>query len=1171
MSQNPQRTENRPRTGSSNFHGKSYWATTCLAAVAVLAIGASLAWAGPADELAAQGKYDDAAAAHRKAITNAVAAGKDVGALRVGFAKFLQDWIARTPEMPPEKSRSLQKERLSHLQEALRENSSNKDARALMSDAHWQAAVLLRSWEPLLASVTEQIRLDPNNATAHFRAAMAHSALSTDQPRHVTGAIEAYQKATELAPRDIEFHLQWAQFLLQRGKAQDAGMVFAMALKRNPASAHLLAVQARFLLATDPATATKLLAQAENAANQTLNGYLAIGQFHLVTATGKPSAPDKAATALLRARELAPKDPRPYLWLARVERQRGRLEPGIAALREGLRVAEAGVKNPVGLSFEQRLQLRSALVDLHARLAGSLLDKWAAEPKNREKALADAKVSVDRLAALAPRHPMAAKMRGRYALAGGNAIEAEKLLRLAYDASPVFDRETAALLVRIYVAQNQPGEAETILAQIHKAVPDAGDVLLDMAQLQMQLRRPQKAREYLELAARRALTDKGKVRIGFLQRTVARAMGESVAKFIVPEKITSEAIQPIILEARQLASAGQTKQAGELYAAVLNQHPANEPLISELVELYRQAGEVEQAKAVVATGLKHVPASDRLKALQAVLNAANADERDQVLLAYIQKHETGVQRELRTATVHRGRGDRDAYRKHLRKALEIDPASTAAVEALFTDYLAARQYEQAAGLLGKARDANLDGAGGALYRARLSLAERKWDDAVRLLQGILAQRKRFSAGHVLLAQAFMGKNELHTARWHLMSAARQNPMNTAALVGLARIADIQMSRKDFVAATDTLQQARQLSPRSIGILLRLAEVYTRSENFKALDALVAEGRTFGQKDPAWWSLEARVYGARGQKENAADALANAYALAPTATTLLRYLSALTAAKRYDRVETVAAAAKDLSPTAAPRVKAMVAASRVAAGKKDEGIRTFGEAFALCVNIEAIEVAAQLRQAVGKAKCTELLTGWAKADANWAAQMALGHEHFSAGKLPEARAMMTKALPKTTGKARHLLALNLGTLLGALGEYSEAEKSYRDALAIDPNSAQALNNLAYLLADKLGRGADALPLARKAAGLTPEPNIMDTLGWAYFHAGKLAEAKRVLSEAIRLGPNTPIHYHLGRVLEKQGHKQDALRQYQAGKLRLADKPGNKYFKLCEERIQALQGP
>src|SRR4029077_8248962 len=54
---------------------------------------------------------------------------------------------------------------------------------------------------------------------------------------------------------------------------------------------------------------------------------------------------------------------------------------------------------------------------------------------------------------------------------------------------------------------------------------------------------------------------------------------------------------------------------------------------------------------------------------------------------------------------------------------------------------------------------------------------------------------------------------------------------------------------------------------------------------------------------------------------------------------------------------------------------------------------------------------------------------------------------------------------------------------------------------------------------------------------------DTLGWIKFQAGDLAEAEKIIGSAWGLCEYTAIGDHLGQIYEKQGRKEDAIRQYE----------------------------
>ncbi len=82
--------------------------------------------------------------------------------------------------------------------------------------------------------------------------------------------------------------------------------------------------------------------------------------------------------------------------------------------------------------------------------------------------------------------------------------------------------------------------------------------------------------------------------------------------------------------------------------------------------------------------------------------------------------------------------------------------------------------------------------------------------------------------------------------------------------------------------------------------------------------------------------------------------------------------------------------------------------------------------------------------------------------------------------------------------------------------SEAESVLRAALMHDPENASALNNLAWLYAtgpSPFRNPQDALDLALKAAALSPEPSVLDTLAEAYYINGRYADAVSTINEAI----------------------------------------------------------
>jgi tetratricopeptide (TPR) repeat protein len=146
-------------------------------------------------------------------------------------------------------------------------------------------------------------------------------------------------------------------------------------------------------------------------------------------------------------------------------------------------------------------------------------------------------------------------------------------------------------------------------------------------------------------------------------------------------------------------------------------------------------------------------------------------------------------------------------------------------------------------------------------------------------------------------------------------------------------------------------------------------------------------------------------------------------------------------------------------------------------------------------------------------------------------------------------------------------------LEAGGQRDAAVAIYREVLRAAPDSALALNNLAFMLAgENEGEDEDALEeagtMARRATSLAPtNGNVWDTLGWILHLQGDDAGAAEALDRAISLGPATAsVHYHRGVVLHSTGRAaeaQEALREA------LTREPGASWSRDAEARLEDMR--
>lgn len=138
-----------------------------------------------------------------------------------------------------------------------------------------------------------------------------------------------------------------------------------------------------------------------------------------------------------------------------------------------------------------------------------------------------------------------------------------------------------------------------------------------------------------------------------------------------------------------------------------------------------------------------------------------------------------------------------------------------------------------------------------------------------------------------------------------------------------------------------------------------------------------------------------------------------------------------------------------------------------------------------------------------------------------------------------------------------------TLIGMLEESrensSEAEKHYRKALEITPETPIAANNLAWLIADS-GQGNldEALQLAQKTVNKNSNvAGYYDTLGWVYFKKGLYSPAVEQLKKAVALDeaeaklngakPNSAYRLRLGTALASSGDKLSARKEVETSLL------------------------
>jgi len=150
----------------------------------------------------------------------------------------------------------------------------------------------------------------------------------------------------------------------------------------------------------------------------------------------------------------------------------------------------------------------------------------------------------------------------------------------------------------------------------------------------------------------------------------------------------------------------------------------------------------------------------------------------------------------------------------------------------------------------------------------------------------------------------------------------------------------------------------------------------------------------------------------------------------------------------------------------------------------------------------------------------------------------------------------------------------------LNRHEDSLRVLREAQRTDPTHPMVQNNLGYLLLEQDRDLEEAAALIEASVKATPDNgNVVDSLGWAQFKLGRIAEAEATLRRAAELSPFSPeVRKHLGDVLVKQGKLAEAAEQWDRAlayvfpeRSALEKRLGDLRIRIAKEQAAKLETP
>jgi tetratricopeptide (TPR) repeat protein len=581
----------------------------------------------------------------------------------------------------------------------------------------------------------------------------------------------------------------------------------------------------------------------------------------------------------------------------------------------------------------------------------------------------------------------------------------------------------------------------------------------------------------------------------------------------------------------QVAMYGRSELANkaiEEYRQAIDADPTSEYLTSGLAELYAKTGRIKDAVIEAQDILKRDP--NNLEAhkllgriyLRSLGDVQAGSGSQNMLKLAIEQYEQMVKIEpdnvdnhLLLGRLYRLNNDLQKAENEFKIAVKMQPDSEEAVTTLAYLYNEEGDTNRAAQVLASipdaARSAKLYSALGYTYEQ-----QKQYKNAIdSYKRAIELDRDNLDAIRGL-AQNLMNDGQTNAALEQYKIIADANPEDAQTYL---KMAEIYRKTGSFDLALENLKKAESMVQDSIEVPYNIAAVYQAQGRYdEAIQVLQNLLKKTEKADNSY---------SQGEKNNRAvflERLGTIYRennnnnqLAIDTFRKMLALGDENAVRGYQQIIDTYREAKQWQQA--------TDAAREASQKlpKDRGLKM----------VYAAQLADMGKADEGLQQVKALLTG--KPD-DREVYITLAQMYSRLRRWPEAEEATDKAeqLSTKADDKKDVYFLR-GSIYERQKKYEQAEEMFRKVLVGDPQNANVLNYLGYMLADRGMRLDEALNMIKKAVDLDPANGAyLDSLGWAYYKLGKYDMAEDTLMKASqRIGTDPTVQDHLGDLYQKTG--------------------------------------